>query len=80
MILFCALIISGEPVCIHCKDSIPGCAGGDACPLVTEVAANGQIFENNNWGVTPTIVHLLPPELLSHFPKSVCDAIVSAKS
>ena len=57
-------------------DTIPGCTGGDACPLVTDLAANTAIFETNAVGRSPNVYHLLPKYLRDVFTKPVCEAIV----
>ena len=36
-------------MCVHCKDTIMGCEGGDLCPLVVEVAANAAA---GDWTLT----------------------------
>ena len=64
-------------VCCHCKDSIAGCAGGDACPLVIDLAANIALFEGGRLGSVPSVRNLLPPELSSFFTRSVCEALVA---
>ena len=63
-------------VCIHCKDSIAGCAGGDDCPLFTDLAANVAIFAEKKLGTTPAVSNLLPPEVAMQFSRPVCEAIV----
>jgi hypothetical protein len=68
--------VRAEAVCIHCRDSIPGCAGGDACPLVSELATNTAIFAEARLGSTPRLAHFLPAELCTYFPRSICEAIV----
>ena len=39
-----------DSVCIHCKDSIVGCKGGDQCPTIADVNANGVLFEEAGLG------------------------------
>ena len=55
-----------EAVCPHCKDTIPGCAGGDACPTVADVVSNAAIFSGRSLGSTPRVTNLFPPELAAH--------------
>ena len=63
-------------VCIHCKDTIEGCTGGDDCPAFKDWATNTAIFMDKKLGSTPRIGHALVPELSSHFPRPIVDAIV----
>ena len=65
-----------EAVCIHCRDTIPGCSGGEACPLVTNLAGNAAIFAERQLGRLPKMSHMLTPEVSSHFTRPVCEAIV----
>ena len=37
-----------------------GCTGGDACPLVTDIAHNANVFETEALGVCPNVQRLLP--------------------
>jgi hypothetical protein len=70
----------GAP-CIHCKDSIEGCEGGDKCPTVCEAAANAAIFTEKRLGSALQITHSLPPFLQQLFPRAVqelCVAVCSA--
>ena len=67
---------TAQAVCPHCKDSIPGCGGGDACPLVTDLAANAAIFAESKLGQAPRLTHLMMPELAAHFPRPVAEAVV----
>jgi hypothetical protein len=62
--------------CVHCRDTITGCTGGDDCPLIADLAANVAIFTESKLGQTPRISHMLPPELSTHFPRPTCEAIV----
>ena len=76
-ILFSFCFVPSMSVCCHCKDSIAGCAGGNACPLVTDLAANIALFEGGRLGSVPSVRNLLPPELSSFFTRSVCEALVA---
>ena len=42
--------------CIHCKNSISGCTGGDECPLVKDHTANLRLFEAGTVGSVPVVV------------------------
>ena len=71
-----ALVTPTEAVCPHCKDTIPGCAGHEACPTVADVVANAAIFSDHVLGSTPRVTNLFPPELAAHFSRPLCEAIV----
>ena len=64
-------------VCPHCKDSIAGCTGGTACPLVADLAANVAGFESGSLSTLPEVRHLIPPRLLALFSRSVLEQIVA---
>ena len=66
-----------DSVCIHCKDSIVGCKGGDQCPTIADVNANGVLFEEASLGKVPKASGLLPPQLLQYFTRPVMEAIVA---
>jgi hypothetical protein len=70
------LVLGTEAVCFHCRDTIPGCSGGDSCPLVADLATNTAIFKESRLGSTPKLVNFLPAELATYFPRPVCEAIV----
>ena len=53
-----------------------GCTGGDACVLITGVAANAGIMTSVAPGTSPSFHRLLPNELLSVFTRPVCEALV----
>ena len=76
-VMFMSFIHSISGVCIHCKDSIPGCTGGDNCPTIVDVNSNAQIFSSNAIGSIPKTCHLLPPALMQHFPRTVMEMIVA---
>ena len=63
-------------VCPICKDAIPGCPGGDACPLVTEVQENMRIFEDGALGTIPLVNHVLPPFFRVGCTPALCEALV----
>lgn len=71
-----AMLTPTEAVCPYCKDTIPGCAGGDACPTVADVASNAAIFTDHSLGSTPKVTNIFPPELAAHFSRPFCEAIV----
>ena len=66
-----------DSVCIHCKDSIVGCKGGDECPTIADVITNGALFEEASIGKVPKASGLLPPQLLQYFTRPVMEAIVA---
>jgi len=63
-------------VCPHCKDSIPGCAGGDACITIAGPLKNAATMAAPALSSVPSIASLLPPELLSVFTKQVVETLV----
>lgn len=76
-IIFVSFIHSISGVCIHCKDSIPGCTGGTNCPTIADVTANAQIFTTAALGSVPKAANLLPHSLLQYFPRHVMEMIVA---
>ena len=68
--------LGANAVCSHCKDTIAGCGGGTACPLVTNTAANLAAAAAPSLGTVPTLTHLLPADLMSIFPRSVREGLV----
>ena len=76
MLLFAATLPAGDAVCVHCKDSIFGCAGGDACPTVVDMALNLGIVRDKKVGSTPKVGNLITQEMAAHFSRPVVDAIV----
>ena len=82
-VLYVAMLLfkpSSAVVCAICKDTIAGCTGGDACPLVTDITSNAAIFEAGRLGEVPNMQNLLPPGLLALFPRNVCELIVGIAS
>jgi hypothetical protein len=67
---------SVDAVCIHCKDTITGCGGGDNCPAFKAWTANTDIFKERKIGGTPNVGHSLTAELASHFTRPVVEAVV----
>jgi len=63
-------------VCPHCKDSIPGCAGGEACITVAGPRTNAGKMSSPSFSSVPDLASLLPPELQSVFSRPVVEAIV----
>ena len=53
-------------VCVHCKGFVEGCTGSAACPLATEITANGVAMEDPKTSKIPTVGYILPPDMLSH--------------
>ena len=76
LLLLGSFVRPGVAVCIHCKDTIPGCTGGDNCPAFKDWAANADIFKDKKLGSTPRITHALTPELLVQFTRPITEAIV----
>jgi hypothetical protein len=70
------LLESADAVCIHCKDTIAGCTGGENCPAFTAWTSNTAIFKDKAIGDTPKMAYSLTPELATHFTRPVVDAIV----
>lgn len=62
--------------CPHCKDTITGCGGGDACPLGKDLADSAAIFISGSMAKSPKITHLLSPNISAHFTRPVVDAVV----
>ena len=67
---------SVSAVCPHCKDTIVGCAGGDRCPIVKDLAENAAIFVSHSMAKTPKVTQLLSPEIAAHFTRPVVEAVV----
>ena len=61
--------------CHTCKDTIPGCAGGNACPLLAQCITNAAALVAGSMGVI-SFKHLIPSRLLGIFARSVMDRIV----
>ena len=72
-----SFIHSVHSVCIHCKDSIPGCTGGNNCPTISDVNTNAQLFSTNSLGSIPKTTNLLPASLMQHFSRNVMESIVA---
>ena len=79
LVLFLFLVCCAKNafcVCPHCKDFIPGCAGGDACITITGPAQNTDLMAVPQLSHVPTIGSLIPPELLAAFNRHVVEAVV----
>ena len=76
LLIFCMLMRNTEAVCLHCKDTIVGCKGGDQCPTVIDLAANVAVFAAGTLGKVPNVQNLLPNFLRAVFTRAVCEAIV----
>ena len=50
MLILSFLMEGSHGVCIHCKDTIDGCTGGNNCPLFKEWTANSAIFKESKLG------------------------------
>ena len=61
--------------CNTCKDTIPSCAGGTACPLLAQCVTNAAALVAGTMGVI-SFKHLIPSRLLGIFARSVMDRIV----
>lgn len=76
VVIFMSLVVPMPAVtCLHCKDTIIGCVGGTACPLVADVAHNRALFEHGTPGDIK-VSQLLPVRLLSLFSQSVCKQLI----
>ena len=53
------LLPTSEAVCIHCKDTIPGCTGGDNCPAFKDWSTNSAIFKDKTLTSAPRVAHAL---------------------
>ena len=60
--------------CHFCMDTIAGCTGGNACPLVTDVAANRAVIASNRLGGSLVVKNLFPHEIANLFCKPVIEA------
>jgi hypothetical protein len=58
--------------CTNCYDQIPGCTGGDACPLRTRVAANAVALVTA--GAVLTLKDLLPLKFLRFLTRGFLEA------
>ena len=76
MMILAAILPGGEAVCIHCKDTIQGCTGGNGCPAFRDWTANSEIFDQKTLGTTPKVTFALTPELLAYFTRPICEAVV----
>jgi len=63
-------------VCPHCKDTIMPAHAATACPLVTELTKNADIFTKKTLGASPTVAYSMTHELAMQFTRPVVDAIV----
>ena len=63
-------------VCPHCKDTIMPAHAATACPLVTELTKNAEIFTKRTLGASPTVAYSMTHELAMQFTRPVVDAIV----
>ena len=76
LILF-SFIPSMSCVCIHCKDSIPGCKGGDLCPTIADVNANAALFTTNAIGSVPKATNLFDPTNILSVPSNFIQNLIS---
>ena len=75
--VFCMLMKSTDAVCLHCKDTIVGCKGGDQCPTVVDLAANVAVFATGTLGKIPNVQNLLPNFLRAVFTRAGACGLVS---
>ena len=66
-------------VCETCHDFCEGCAGGDACPWKTTVAANVAAITAGamTLGAALNLKNLMPDNLLMAFPRQALDALLA---
>ena len=62
--------------CPHCKDTIMPAHVATACPLMTELTKNTDIFTAKKLGSSPTVAYSMTHELAMQFTRPVVDAIV----
>ena len=74
MILMFTPMASGV-VCQTCKDTISGCTGGAACPLLKGPMDNAATLSGVGTGQAPDITKLMPPDLLCTFTKTVMETL-----
>ena len=65
-----------QSTCEHCRGFLEGCPGGDVCPLVAGVNSNIEAINKQSITSIPSLTSLLPPELLSVFPRSIVETII----
>ena len=70
------IVPAGAVTCVHCKDTIAGCEGGDLCPLITDLASNVALFAEPTLGTTPSLANMLPAPMRAIFSPTLCEAIV----
>ena len=80
MALVLAVLALGLPgasavTCDTCKDTISGCAGGAACPLLKAPSDNAAMLSSASSMAVPDVSRLLPPDLLCTFTKSVMETL-----
>ena len=76
LLLILVCMHSASAVCPHCKDTIPGCAGGDRCPTISDIAANAKVIADRTVTGMLKVNALVPAEVAAHFPRGVVDAIL----
>ena len=69
-------LVHTEAVCVHCKDTIAGCAGGANCPLVMDLSENVAIFTTNRMDARPKVSLLMVQEMAQTFTRVITDAVV----
>ena len=61
--------------CPTCADTISGCPGGDACPLISGPLANAAALAPGSTGKTLDVSQVLPPQLLCTFTRPVMETL-----
>jgi hypothetical protein len=72
MLILCNLPGVKAVTCTNCYDQIPGCAGGEECPLRTRVAANAAALLTA--GAVLTLKDLLPLKFLRFLTRGFLEA------
>ena len=70
-----ALPKAGAVTCDTCKDTINGCTGGAACPLLKAPQDNAAALQSISSSLVPDMSRLLPPGLLCTFTRSVMETL-----
>ena len=71
--------VGAGDICFHCKNTIPGCEGGDLCPTIVDIAANAALFAcAPDVGANARVIvdRVLPHRLQLAFTQQVCDTII----
>ena len=71
LLLVLVCMHSASAVCPHCKDTIAGCAGGDRCPTISDIAANAKVIADRTVTGMLKVNALVPAEVAAHFPRGL---------